>query len=150
MEDGDDAQNAIVGDICALIAMIFWAGQLTYEEKFVKKHNIKPMNALGLEGTFSLIILSFLLVGFYYLKVWAFFDDFSPFLAKYDDFSYFSSQIDDFFSRIFPGSIRYGTTRWTIGGYNYAFRDLLDPWCRLPNCGKILTSPNHLNLTLRS
>ena len=69
LEDGDDAQNAIVGDICAIIAMIFGACQLVYEEKFVKKHNIKPIHALGLEGSFSLIILSFMLVGFYYLKV---------------------------------------------------------------------------------
>ena len=49
--------------------MIFYAGQLTYEEKFVKKHKIKPINALGLEGTFSLLILSILLVIFFYIQV---------------------------------------------------------------------------------
>ena len=49
--------------------MIFWSGQLTYEEKFVKKHNIKPIHALGLEGFFSLIILSLILVVFNFLKV---------------------------------------------------------------------------------
>ena len=49
--------------------MFFWALQLTYEEKFVKKHNINPFNALGLEGMFSAMTLSLMLVGFYFLKV---------------------------------------------------------------------------------
>ena len=65
----DDTQNATLGDIFAVIAMVLGACQLTYEEKYVKKYNIKPLNVLGLEGTFSLIILSLMLVGFYYLKV---------------------------------------------------------------------------------
>ena len=49
--------------------MIFWASQLTYEEKFVKKYNIKSMKALGLKGIFSVIILTSMLIGFYFLKV---------------------------------------------------------------------------------
>ena len=63
------ALNAILGDILAVSAMIFWAAQLTYEEKFVKRYNITPIKALGLKGVFSLIILSAILVGFYFLKV---------------------------------------------------------------------------------
>ena len=67
----DDAttSNAIIGDVCAVLGMLFWALQLTYEEKFVKKYNIRPMNALGLEGMFSVTIVSFMLIGFYFLKV---------------------------------------------------------------------------------
>ena len=65
----DDTQNATLGDIFAVIAMVLGACQLTYEEKYVKKYNINPLNVVGLKGTFSLIILSFMLVGFYYLKV---------------------------------------------------------------------------------
>ena len=49
--------------------MVFYAGQLTYEEKFVKKHNIKPLNALGLEGSFSLAILTIMLVVLYFIPV---------------------------------------------------------------------------------
>ena len=67
--EDQEALNAILGDAFALSAMIFWAAQLTYEEKFVKKHNIKPMHALGLKGIFSLIILTSMLLGFYFLKV---------------------------------------------------------------------------------
>ena len=65
----EEALNAILGDVFALSAMIFWAAQLTYEEKFVKKYNIKSMKALGLKGIFSLIILTSMLIGFYFLKV---------------------------------------------------------------------------------
>ena len=69
VEDEDTASNALLGDFMVLGAMIFYAGQLTYEEKFVKKYNIEPMNALGLEGSFSFVILSLMLVGFYFIKV---------------------------------------------------------------------------------
>ena len=69
VEDEDTASNALLGDFMVLGAMVFYAGQLTYEEKFVKKYNIEPMNALGLEGSFSFVILSLMLVGFYFIKV---------------------------------------------------------------------------------
>ena len=65
----EEALNAILGDVFAVSAMIFWASQLTYEEKFVKKYNIKSMKALGLKGIFSVIILTSMLIGFYFLKV---------------------------------------------------------------------------------
>ena len=51
--------------------MLFYGGQLTFEEKYVKKYNIMPLNALGLEGTFSLTLLSILLVAFYFIPVQA-------------------------------------------------------------------------------
>ena len=69
LTENEKAENAVLGDILALVAMMFFAGQLTYEEKFVKKYNIKPMNAIGLEGSFSFVILSLMLVGFYFIKV---------------------------------------------------------------------------------
>ena len=68
-ENEEDANNAVLGDAFALSAMVFWAAQLTYEEKFIKKHNIQPMYALGLKGIFSLAILTSMLFGFYFLKV---------------------------------------------------------------------------------
>ena len=69
LTENEKGENAVLGDILALVAMMFFAGQLTYEEKFVKKYNIKPMNAIGLEGSFSFVILSLMLVGFYFIKV---------------------------------------------------------------------------------
>ena len=64
-----NAENPILGDIFTVIAMLFYAGQLTYEEKFVKKHNIQPLHCLGLEGSFSLAILSLMLVVLYFIPV---------------------------------------------------------------------------------
>ena len=40
---------------------------MTYEEKFVKKYDIMPLNVIGLEGSFSLTILTFLLVVFFFI-----------------------------------------------------------------------------------
>ena len=65
----DDGLNPLLGDVFALSAMVLWAAQLTYEEKFVKKYKMKPIHALGLKGVFSLVIMTFLLIGFYFLKV---------------------------------------------------------------------------------
>ena len=45
-----EGQNAVLGDFLVVSAMLFWAGQLTFEEKFIKKHNISPVHALGIEG----------------------------------------------------------------------------------------------------
>ena len=49
--------------------MFFWAGQLTYEEKFIKKHKISPVHVLGIEGLFSLIQTTSLLIVFYFVHV---------------------------------------------------------------------------------
>ena len=65
----EEALNAILGDIFAVSAMVLWAAQLNYEEKFVKKFDIKPMKALGLKGMFSFLILTPMLVGFNFLEV---------------------------------------------------------------------------------
>ena len=63
------AQNPILGDVFALTAMICRAAQMVYEEKFIKKYNIPPMKVLGLKGLFCFIMMTLMLVGFYYLKV---------------------------------------------------------------------------------
>ena len=49
--------------------MLFWAGQLTFEEKYIKKHNISPVHVLGIEGIFSLTQTTALLVIFYFVHV---------------------------------------------------------------------------------
>ena len=65
----ESGSKAWLGDIFVVIAMAFYACQLTYEEKFVKKYNIKPMNAIGLEGSFAVAILSVMLVVLYFIPV---------------------------------------------------------------------------------
>ena len=65
----ESERNQVLGDVFVVIAMAFYACQLTYEEKFVKKYNIKPMNAIGLEGSFAVAILSVMLVVLYFIPV---------------------------------------------------------------------------------
>lgn len=69
LNESETAKNPLLGDIISVIAMLFWAGQICYEEKFVKKYKIHPLFVIGCEGFFSLIILTFLLFGFYFLQV---------------------------------------------------------------------------------
>ena len=64
-----NAENPVLGDIFMVVAIVFSSGQLTYEEKYVKKHNIQPLHCLGMEGSFSLAILSLLLVVLYFIPV---------------------------------------------------------------------------------
>ena len=46
-----NAKNPVLGDIFMVQAIVFSSGQLTYEEKYVKKHNIQPLHCLGMEGS---------------------------------------------------------------------------------------------------
>ncbi|CAG0912671.1 unnamed protein product [Notodromas monacha] len=63
------AQDVITGDALILIAQIIAAVQMVYEEKFVSKHNVPPLLAVGFEGLFGLFVLSSLLVPMYFIKV---------------------------------------------------------------------------------
>ena len=68
-EESESSDKEVIGDVLTVIAMAFKACQMTYEEKFVKKFNIKPMNALGLEGSFAFSILSVMLLVLYFIPV---------------------------------------------------------------------------------
>jgi len=68
-EDKSTSYLPIIGDAITIVAMMFWAGQVVYEENFIKKYDIKPMIALGMEGVFGVAIISVLLVIFYFIKV---------------------------------------------------------------------------------
>ena len=46
---------------------MFLAGQMTYEDKFVKKYKCPPLQTLGTEGTFGFVILSIALVPLYWI-----------------------------------------------------------------------------------
>ena len=67
--EDESRSNPVLGDIFVVVSQTFYACQLTYEEKFVKKYNIKPMNAIGLEGSFAVAILSVMLVVLYFIPV---------------------------------------------------------------------------------
>ena len=68
-ENVNTERNPVLGDTLTIIGMLFWAGQLTYEEKYIKKHNVSPILALGLEGFFGLAMTTLLLIIFYFVPI---------------------------------------------------------------------------------
>nr|XP_010590280.1 solute carrier family 35 member F6 isoform X2 [Loxodonta africana] len=61
-----------VGDLLIIMAQIIVAIQMVLEEKFVYKHNVHPLQAVGTEGLFGFVILSLLLVPMYYIPAGSF------------------------------------------------------------------------------
>lgn len=59
----------LAGDALILIAMLFTSFQVVYEERFVGKYNIPPLQAVGWEGIFGFFTLGLLLIPFYYIIV---------------------------------------------------------------------------------
>lgn len=61
-EDGDGSKNALLGDFIIIFAQIITACQMVYEELFVVRMDIPPLEMVGYEGVFGLAILSVLLI----------------------------------------------------------------------------------------
>ena len=40
----------LLGDLIIIMAQVVVAAQMVYEEKYVKKHNVPPLQAVGWEG----------------------------------------------------------------------------------------------------
>ncbi|XP_013400884.1 solute carrier family 35 member F6 [Lingula anatina] len=67
--DKSDTNGIIAGDLLIIMAQIIVAVQMVVEEKFVMKHNVPPLQAVGWEGFFGFTILGILLVPMYYIDV---------------------------------------------------------------------------------
>ncbi|XP_067658185.1 solute carrier family 35 member F6-like isoform X1 [Haliotis asinina] len=67
-----DAYGIAAGDLLIVMAQIMTATKVVLEQKFVTKHNIHPLLAVGLEGLFGFIITVILLIPFYFIKAGAF------------------------------------------------------------------------------
>lgn len=61
--------NVILGDALIIGAQIIAATQMVLEEKFVSGLDIPPMQAVGWEGVFGLVIMGLLQIPFYYIHV---------------------------------------------------------------------------------
>lgn len=64
-----DRNGIITGDLLIVMAQVITACQMVYEEKFVTKHNVPPLQAVGWEGVFGFCTLGLLLIPFYFIKV---------------------------------------------------------------------------------
>ncbi|NP_001002559.1 solute carrier family 35 member F6 [Danio rerio] len=75
---GDDSHKLseiITGDLLIIMAQIVVAVQMVLEEKFVYKHNVHPLKAVGTEGVFGFVILSLLLIPMFFIHVGSFADN---------------------------------------------------------------------------
>jgi len=68
-QTGQDINNVISGDLLIIMAQIIVAVQMVYEQQYVIQYNVPPLLAVGLEGLFGAVILSILLVPFYFIHV---------------------------------------------------------------------------------
>ncbi|XP_059973544.1 solute carrier family 35 member F6 isoform X2 [Mesoplodon densirostris] len=64
--------EVITGDLLIIMAQIVISIQMVLEEKFVYKHNVHPLRAVGTEGLFGFVILFLLLVPMYYIPAGSF------------------------------------------------------------------------------
>ena len=67
--DDNISKNAIVGNLIVFLAMIISEVKLIFEEKFIRQRSVPIFLSLGMEGLFSLIITTVLLVLIGFFKV---------------------------------------------------------------------------------
>ena len=67
--DDNISKNAIVGNLIVFLAMILSEVKLIFEEKFIRQRSVPIFLSLGMEGLFSLIITTVLLVLIGFFKV---------------------------------------------------------------------------------
>ncbi|XP_033001120.1 solute carrier family 35 member F6 [Lacerta agilis] len=75
MSNGDHEHKlseVITGDLLIIMAQVIVAIQMVLEQKFVYKHNVHPLQAVGTEGLFGFLILSLLLVPMYFIPAGSF------------------------------------------------------------------------------
>lgn len=69
-EDQSDLNQMLLGNALTVLAQILTATQMILEEKFLSGKQIAPLEAVGLEGLFGLIVLSSLLYPLSFIKVY--------------------------------------------------------------------------------
>ncbi|KAI6196781.1 UAA transporter family protein [Aphelenchoides besseyi] len=57
------------GDLLIIMAQIIGAVQMVTEQMFLERYDVPPLLAVGLEGLFGMIILSFLMIPMYWIRV---------------------------------------------------------------------------------
>lgn len=68
-KDEHKLSDVITGDLLIVMAQVIVAVQMVLEEKFVYKHDVHPLRAVGTEGFFGFVVLSLLLIPMYFIPV---------------------------------------------------------------------------------
>jgi drug/metabolite transporter (DMT)-like permease len=67
-DDNHETSEIIVGDILIIIAQIVTALQMVYEEIYVSRMDISPLECVGLEGVFGFLIVTLAMVPMFYIR----------------------------------------------------------------------------------
>ncbi|XP_076350795.1 solute carrier family 35 member F6-like isoform X2 [Tachypleus tridentatus] len=66
----DKSRNSVItGDLLIVCGQVITATQMVVEEKFITKHNVAPLQAVGWEGLFGFTTLTLLQIPMYYIPV---------------------------------------------------------------------------------
>uniref|UniRef100_A0A1I7RJI2 EamA domain-containing protein n=2 Tax=Bursaphelenchus xylophilus TaxID=6326 RepID=A0A1I7RJI2_BURXY len=65
----ENGEEIIFGDMLIVGSQILHAVQMVLEQSILQKYDVPPLLAVGLEGTFGMLVLSSLLVPMYYIQV---------------------------------------------------------------------------------
>ncbi|KAM7395208.1 hypothetical protein PAMA_006797 [Pampus argenteus] len=68
-KDEHKISDVITGDLLIIMAQVIVSVQMVLEEKFVYKHDVHPLRAVGTEGFFGFFVLSLLLIPMYFIHV---------------------------------------------------------------------------------
>ncbi|KAM8832581.1 solute carrier family 35 member F6 [Spinachia spinachia] len=71
-QDTHKLSDVVTGDLLIILAQVIVSVQMVLEEKFVYKHDVHPLRAVGTEGFFGFFVLSLLLIPMYFIHVGAF------------------------------------------------------------------------------
>ncbi|XP_033991564.1 solute carrier family 35 member F6 [Trematomus bernacchii] len=74
-DDTHKLSDVITGDLLIIMAQVIVSVQMVLEEKFVYKHDVHPLKAVGTEGFFGFVVLSLLLIPMYFIHVGNFSDN---------------------------------------------------------------------------
>lgn len=66
-DEDHDMSEMIVGDILIIIAQFIAASQMVYEEIYISRMDISPLECVGLEGVFGFIIVAIAMVPMFYI-----------------------------------------------------------------------------------
>ena len=66
-DNGLDKTSQLTGDLLIVMAQIIIAVQMTYEQKFIVKYDVPPLQAVGWEGIWGLTVLGLLQFAFYFI-----------------------------------------------------------------------------------
>lgn len=69
-DDPADLNTMLLGNALTVLAQVLTATQMILEEKFLSGKQIAPLEAVGLEGLFGLVVLSSLLYPLSFIKVY--------------------------------------------------------------------------------